>query len=170
MRPSENERGAVLVEFAITLILLAIFAAGVVDYGIGVRHAQVMSDVARNATRIASQQWLEQVRSYRNGTGAAPSCTETRETAYKWAKDELADRHFDGGSFEIDRDNDITFPNPVAQFYDFPTSVPLIKVHLRRDASASCLICLNNFLPIFPDIESEAVFPLVTGPDFLPCS
>src|SRR4051794_39794329 len=52
--PRQNEKGAIMVEFAIMLPLLVLLLAGIIDFGLLIREHQLLQNAAREGARFSS--------------------------------------------------------------------------------------------------------------------
>src|ERR1051326_5767028 len=52
--PAQNQKGAIMVEFAIMLPLLTLMLAGIIDFGLVVREHQLLQNAAREGARFSS--------------------------------------------------------------------------------------------------------------------
>jgi Flp pilus assembly protein TadG len=81
---AQNERGAILVEMALVVPILAILLMGTVQFGLVLREHQIVQNAAREGARFCSQQTFDTL----NNKWTAPTESQVRKVVSNYLKQE----------------------------------------------------------------------------------
>ena len=147
--PRCRMRGAVAIEFAITLPLLCLFLSGVINLGSMLWQLQQFSDAARHGARIAAN---------RSNDLVAPTCLNLCAMAIARSTDYINLNSLDPSGFWDDPSSCI-----VSASSSGPTTFTgdYIKVRIKTPGPQNCVFCYGNLLN-YISISLESLF-LIEG-------
>lgn len=158
----QQQTGSALLEFSLCVGLVLFVVSAIIDYGITLRHKQIMADITKGAARAASAYRADfPPNDPRAGCGTGGSPSGIAQVALAWTQNYLTSIPADSASYTTPQ---VSFSQTPMTVGADSTPVNFIHVRVTRSGRNSCALCLSRFLPLVPDITVESIFRINKGP------